>query len=261
MRPFSSTAMPAFLAVMLLSAPAPAAEIAPATGETYRTTPFFDDFDGALLDRQAWEIGTWWEHGGQTSRRQVFVRDGKLQLYLVNDPRDGILSAAVQSREEFLYGTWEVRLRAPDIPGVNAAFYVVDWENTATPALDDGSKQEADLEILTRHRRAEKGLIHTAIHDSDRINAFQEDIPRPELRLGAGFHIWSIEITPEEVVWSVDGEVFSRYDQTTGPVRFDRPYMAKFNLWTGGDWVGGPPPEGEQLLFEIDWIRFTPMAD
>ena len=212
--------------------------------------PFFDDFTAAALDESIWEIGVWWEHGGQTGRERTYLRDGRLHMALVNDPEEGILSSALQTRESFLFGRWEASLKPSAVPGVLNSFYTIDWNG------GDGSRQEIDIEFLTYTFAEDRGEVHLAVHARDR-RSWSVDIPL-NFNPADDFHVWGFEITPEHIQWFVDDTILHTYVYADNPVAIDRPYQLKFNVWTQEAWIHGPPEEGVESVYEIEWIRFTP---
>jgi beta-glucanase (GH16 family) len=231
----------------------------PEPAEEYSPEAFFDDFEGSAIDETKWQIATWSEHGGQTGRERTTVEDGNLKLVLINDASQGVLSSAIQTRDEFLYGRWEARLRASSCDGVLNSMYTIDWDDTSqSGADDDGTKQEIDIELLTKSFTGTDGRIHFALHAA----GLDSTDTNPDLLLGfdpsADFHVYGYEITPDGIHWFVDDQVLwsIRYDEN--PITIDAPYMLKFNFWTGGEWVQGPPPADVECVYLIDWVRFTP---
>jgi len=220
---------------------------------------FEDDFDGTEVDTAVWQVATWTEHGGQTGVDRVYVEDGKLHLVFINDSSAGYLSSAIQSRDEFLYGRWEARLRPAAVPGVLNSFYTIDWDDTANPqSTSDGTKQEIDIEFLTHSFGAGTGQVHYAVH-ADGLTSFGTN---PDIDLGFNpsddFHVWGFEITPQHIQWFVDGQVLLTYTYSEEPITIDAPYMLKLNAWTSTSWVNGPPATDVPCVYEIDWIRFFP---
>jgi len=231
----------------------------PEPAEEYAAEPFFDDFDGSAIDETRWQIATWSEHGGQTGRERTTIEEGNLKLVLINDASQGVLSSAIQTRDEFLYGRWEARLRASSCDGVLNSMYTIDWDDTSqSGADDDGTKQEIDIELLSKSFASTDGRIHYALHAA----GLDSTDTNPDLLLGfdpsVDFHVYGYEITPEGIDWFVDDQILwsIRYDEN--PITIDAPYMLKLNFWTGGEWVLGPPPAGVECVYLIDWVRFTP---
>lgn len=229
-----------------------------ATGGSGGILPTFeDDFEGTEVDTNLWQVATWMEHGGQTGVDRVYVEDGKLHLVFVDDSALGYLSSAIQTREEFLYGRWEARLRPSSVPGVLNSFYTIDWDDTDDPqSTSDGTKQEIDIEFLTYSFGSDTGQVHYAVH-AEGLTSFGTN---PDIDLGFNpsddFHVWGFEITPEHIQWFVDGQVLLTYTYGEQAISIDAPYMLKLNAWSSTNWINGPPETDVPCIYEIDWIRF-----
>lgn len=212
---------------------------------------FRDDFDGTLVNEDVWEVGTWTEHGGQLSPERVFIKDGVLNMLLINE-NDTIKSSAIQSRETFLYGKWETRLKVSSVPGVLNSFYTIDWGD------GKGTRQEVDIEFLTFSFGEQTGEVHLAVHAAG-LKSFET---RPDLKLDFNpsdeFHVWGLEITPEFIEWSVDGKSLLVYKYDEHEVKVDKPYMLKLNTRSQENWIKGPSEPGVESVYLIDWIQFTP---
>lgn len=220
---------------------------------------FRDDFDGAEVDSSLWRVADWSEHGGQTSPDRCYVNDGYLHMVFINDSGT-FLSAAIETRGRFLYGRWEARLKPSPVHGVLNSLYTIDWDDPLTPGVyDDGTKQEIDIEFLTKSFTGVDGEVHFAVHQEG-STSFNLN---PDLKLGfdpsEDFHTWAIEILPERINWYVDGHLLHAYEYSTGGITIDSPYQLKLNVWSqngAGTWIGGPPADGVECIYQIDWIRF-----
>ena len=221
---------------------------------------FFDDFDGAAIDDSVWLVATWAEHGGQTGPERCYVEDGYLKMTFINDSKQGYLSSAIQTREEFFYGRWEARLKPSSVPGVLNSMFTIDWDDTSNPNVGgDGTKQEIDIEFLTYSFTGDDGRVHLALHAAGLPSA----ATNPDVLLGfdpsADFHVWGFEITPEKVEWFVDERVLLSYVYSDNPITIDSPYILKFNVWSMVNWINGPPVPDTKSIYLIDWVRFIPL--
>jgi beta-glucanase (GH16 family) len=212
--------------------------------ESYVKTPFFDDFNGTQVD---------------SSAERSYVEDGNLKMIFINDSTQGYLSSAIQTREEFYYGRWEARLKPSNVPGVLNSMYTLDWDNTVDGSSSrDGTKQEIDIEFLTFAFTGDDGRVHFAVH-AEGLSSFDTN---PDVLLGfdpsADFHVWGFDITPEKIEWFVDDQVLWTYDYAENPIIIDAPYVLKFNFWSSTDWINGPPVADTEIVYLIDWVRFTP---
>ncbi len=241
---------------------ASASEQKSSTGEIYSSESFRDDFNDENIDTSVWQIATWNEHGGQTGTERCYAKDGFLNLVFINDPRKGFLSSAIQTRKEFLYGRWEARLKVTDVPGVLNSLYTIDWNDTSNGSSDsNGTKQEIDIEFLTKSFSKSAGAVHLAVHAAGR-KSFDTN---PDIRLGFNpsddFHVWGFEITPEYIEWFVDDKILLKYTYKDHNIAITAPYQLKLNVWSqngASTWIGGPPAVGKKCIYQIDWIKFTP---
>jgi|SRR5690554_952910 len=214
---------------------------------------FMEDFNGDVIDESIWTIADWQEHGGQTSPDRCFVKDGYLHMLLLNNEGE-ILSSAIQTKQEFMYGRWEARLKPSSIPGVLNSFYTIDWRGGS------GSRQEIDIEFLTYSFGENTGEVHFAVHAAG-LKSFNTN---PDIKLDFNpaddFHVWGFDIISDKIEWFVDDEVLFTYLYNEHEIKIDTPYQLKLNAWTQNDWINGPPRSGVQTEYLIDWIRFTPYS-
>lgn len=219
---------------------------------------FRDDFNGTAIDETVWQVATWAEHGGQTGKERCYAEDGYLNMKFINN-NGTYLSSAIQTRKEFLYGRWEVRLKPSNVAGVLNSFYTIDWDDTTTTnKTDDGTKQEIDIEFLTFAFGEGKGKVHFAVHASG-LQSFNTN-PDVDLNFdpSASFHVWGFEITPDYIKWFVDETTLLTYNYSEHDVAITAPYQLKLNFWSQKNWINGPPQSGVECLYLIDWIRFIP---
>lgn len=226
--------------------------------ESYSTT-LFDDFDSSQINNSRWQVATWSEHGGQTGKERCYVKDGFLNMVFINSSKDGYLSAAIQTREEFLYGRWEARLKPSSVPGVLNSFYTIDWDNTAdNNSASDGTKQEIDIEFLTFAFGKDTGLVHFAVHEQNK-KSFQTNPDVPvSFNPSDDFHVWGFDITPDKIEWFVDSQILKTYTYCDSFPSVTTPYQLKLNVWSKENWINGPPQADVETVYLIDWIRFTP---
>jgi beta-glucanase (GH16 family) len=226
--------------------------------ESYSTT-LFDDFDSSQINNSRWQVATWSEHGGQTGKERCYVKDGFLNMVFINSSNNGFLSAAIQTREEFLYGRWEARLKPSSVPGVLNSFYTIDWDNTADNiSSSDGTKQEIDIEFLTFAFGKDTGKVHCAVHEQNK-KSFETNPDVPvSFNPSDDFHVWGFDITPEKIEWFVDSKILKTYTYRDSFPSVTTPYQLKLNVWSAKNWINGPPQADVEAVYLIDWIRFTP---
>jgi endo-1,3-1,4-beta-glycanase ExoK len=229
------------------------------TDEYFVNEPFFDDFNGDQIDTSVWQVATWPEHGGQTGTERCYASGGYLNLVFINDTTGGFLSSAIQTRDEYLYGRWETRLKPSAVPGILNSMYTIDWDDTSeSGAYDDGTRQEIDIEFLTYTFGPADGEVHFAVHAENHTSFnTNPDVPL-NFNPSDGFHTWGFEITPDHIRWFVDDTTLLTYYYDDWDVSIYAPYQLKFNAWSAANWINGPPAADTACIYQIDWIRFTP---
>lgn len=215
---------------------------------------FEENFNGPI-DNSVWQIASWAEHGGQTSSARCYTSNGMLNMVFRNDSVLGYLSAAIQTRETFLYGRWEARLKPSSVEGVLNSFYTIDW------GTGDGTKQEIDIEFLTFAFGEGAGKVHYAVHAEGHTSMNTNPDIDLSFNPSDDFHVYGFEITPEHIEWFVDDEVIHTYTYSENDITIDAPYQLKLNVWSAVHWVNGPPPVDTDCVYQIDWIKFYPYAN
>jgi beta-glucanase (GH16 family) len=74
------------------------------------------------------------------------------------------------------------------------------------------------------------------------------------------FHVYSIEWTPDEIKWFVDGEEYYSFrnpNLTYKEWPFDQPFFLIMNIAIGGDWGGaqGIDENLTEAVMEVDYVR------
>jgi beta-glucanase (GH16 family) len=230
------------------------------------------------LDEQSWGFESAFLGSGDGSvhvysPEAVTVADGLLRITAtrldepmqVDDDSDGTVdriltwqSGFVTTRErvEFTHGRFEVRARVP----AGAGLWPAVWLRPLGRAYGSWPRSgEIDIvEILGD----DIGRAHTTAHwwDGEHVlDAVASEITN----IGDGFHLFALEWSPDELVWSIDGVVVHRltdWHTDLGPsgAPFDQAFHLNVNLAVGGGWPGPPDddtPDG--ATFEVDWVRVT----
>ncbi len=235
--------------------PPPASPGVPTSAGSPASVPSFEENFTGALDTSVWQVATWAEQGGKTSVDRCFTKDGNLNLLFVNDPSltPAYRCSALQTKQTFLYGLWEARLKPSSVSGVLNSFFTIDWG-----AGGSGTKQEIDIEFLTWTFAPGKGKIHFAVHAAG-LTSFNLN---PDIELGfdpsADFHIYSIDVTSSYIQWKADGKVLYTYTFAGNAIAINSPYQLKLNSWTNTGWIKGPPEKNVTATYLIDWIKFYP---
>lgn len=217
---------------------------------------FVEEFD--KIDPAVWAVAGWKEHGGQTSPERCYVKDGMLNMLLKYEgATKTYLSSAIESQKLFLYGRWEYRAKPSSVKKVLNSFYTIDWGG------GKGTKQEIDIEFLTRTFGDKKGTINYAVHAAGKKSGGSEEGLPIDFNPSDDFHVYGFEITPEKIEWFIDGKVnYSyKYKDPGNEITIDSPYTIKMNFWSSPKWVYGPPKKDVDCLYLIDWIKFYPYKE
>lgn len=220
------------------------------------TTPsFVEDFNS--IDSSIWTVATW-EEESITSVDRCYASGGILNLIFRYDTtistgreKDRYLGAAIETKNTFLYGRWEARIKPSSVAGILNSMYTIDWGVGGS-----GTKQEIDIEFLTYQFGTGTGKVNYAVHAA----GYQSSGAEITLNFNPSedFHVFGYEITPGHISWIVDGEVKFTYTYSERPVTINSPYNLKFNVWTLQDWINGPPVANTNCVYQIDWVKFYP---
>ena len=273
---------------------APPAANGPSSSATQPTVVFFDDFIGPELNRSNWNVTI----TGQTvnGELQAYVdsaetisivkgdeaaaaENGALRIRGVWKPgftspqnrQYDFISGRLDTRRkfEFAYGTWAARMKLTAAPGLWPAFW----------ALGTGRWPDCG-EIDIMENIGQSDWISSALHERGNTgrNASQETrfhFPK-DLDI-TGWHIYSVDWSPDSLVFKVDGEVSFTVTKEQlmqqGEWAFDNQKYVILNLALGGQYPAainrattpylGLPEATVQLIKDgkaevlVDWVRVT----
>lgn len=169
--------------------------------------------------------------------------------------RQPFVSGALTSYDSFRfkYGRVEMRARMPAGKGFWSAFWLLNgYYHDAEPEDPEIDIIEAIGDQTTTANQAYHTRADTdgdGVTDSSVSDEFRATIPD----FSADFHRYSVEWTPDAIVWSVD-------DVITAEVRGERVSQEQMyiilNLAVGGSFPG-PPDDSTQFpgSFDIDYVR------
>ncbi len=277
------------------SAGQPAAAVPPAPAPTPAPSPspkptpvFAEEFDAGALDRSRWNVegSAFWVNNEQ----QAYIdspdtiafaspagADGGA-LVLRPQYRPGFVTTTGRTTDfvsgrintsgkvSLTYGKVSARIRMPPVAGMWPAFWMLgygDWP--------DGGETDI-MEYV-----GEKGWVSAAMHgpgysgDTPLVKRF--DFP-PGTDV-TDWHVYSVERTPDAVIFSVDDREYYRVTRADveryGAWRFDRPQYIILNFAVGGVYPQkvngvtapyyGLPQSGVDAVkagtaaMEVDWVR------
>lgn len=231
------------LACALLAAPLAAAQEAPA--------PFVERFQ--TIDEERWRVADGWSNGDWTAndwrRTQILRRPHGIDIVLARS-RGGekrYSSGELQSEDEYRYGYFEVRMRAPRGSGLVTGFF------TYTRQGDEATWDEIDVEILGRNTRA----VQFGYFGGGRNHITTTPLP---FDAAEDFHSYGFEWTQEALRWYVDGRLLHEERGARGPLPQNpqRLYIHLWNTETLTDWLGPILPWQGPWRLSVSCIAYAP---
>ena len=168
---------------------------------------FEDAFDapaGAPLDSNRWEIASWRRNG------HMARHDGKGHLALACDFAPGtnlLVSTSAWTRQGWLYGCFEARLKFTRNNGWWSSFWLYGWSNNNP--FEDGAEIDVYEDAHTRMKPPSPVHLFSTLHmyhqpfDGGTLKSFSHSSTTPES--ADGFHTVACRWTPLEISIYVDG--------------------------------------------------------
>ncbi|GAB4085252.1 glycoside hydrolase family 16 protein [Myceligenerans cantabricum] len=226
-----------------------------------------DEFDGAAgtaPDPDSWthELG---DHGWGNGELQNYVDsrensalDGNGNLVITARQTDGGYTSArmtTQDKVEPRYGRIEARIQIPRGQGIWPAFWMLGSE---FPDTEWPSSGEIDIMENVGH---EPHLVHGTLHGPGYSGGggIGASYQHPQgWSFADDFHTFAIDWNADEIVWSVDGEVYQTRTPADVPGEwvYNQSFFMILNVAVGGEWPG--PPDGTTQFPQemvVDYVR------
>lgn len=267
---------------------------ATAAGPTQDAVVFFDDFSAGSLDRSAWNVVTT-ARTVNNNEQQAYVDSPETVGIVAGEAAAGAANGALAIRARsrpgfttaagrsfdftsarldthgkvaFTYGTAAARIKLTAGQGLWPAFW----------ALGDGRWPDTG-EIDIMENVGEPDWTNVALHGPGYSGntPLVSRHPLPAGRDITAWHVYSMDWSPDRIVFKVDDEPF--YDvsrarvETYGRWAYDNPKYLIVNLALGGQYpqavnhVTTPYPglpqatvdlvKSDQVVMLVDWIRVT----
>lgn len=170
-------------------------------------------------------------------------------------------SAAIDLRGVELYsnnsehfGRWEIRMKAAATPGSVSSFFTYhndSWRGSPHPW------REIDIEVLGNKPQQFQSNLITGIA-SKKVTS--EDYHTNGSDLSNSYHTYTLDWTPDSIVWRLDGQTVRKTaapDKQVTDLR-DSAHTYRMNLWasTSTAWVGRLDTTKLPVLQIIRWMRF-----
>ena len=186
-----------------------------------------------------------------TFRRRIFCGFMILFCVYLTAPlfaQKSYWSGEVRTKEAYLYGRFEVRMKSAEAGGVTSTFFTY---NTSSSAYN-----EIDIEIMGRYNN--ELSFNTFIPDQSE-KPFRQVV---KFNPHDGFHIYAIEWTPDYVAWRVDGyEIYRQNDLRVTKLYIPQNIMMNFWPPVWADWAGVLDANKLPLYAVYDWVKvysYTP---
>ena len=225
-------------------------------------------FEGGRPDDDHWVVSDGaWSHNGELqyyAPDRAVVAGGVLRLTADQRPvGDRTMSSAhvsTKERHELKYGRWEIRAKLPSSQGMWPAIWLLPADGSWPPEIDiiELVGKEPDRVHHSFHwGPLRDGLLPWDLGQTSTDHTKKRDYANT-------WHDFTLEWTPKEIVWSVDGKVAHRFGRA--PEQREKipntPMYLIMNLAVGGFWPG---PPGEDTIWpstmEIDRVRVYRLVD
>ncbi|MFP4015350.1 MAG: family 16 glycosylhydrolase [Chitinispirillaceae bacterium] len=161
------------------------------------------------------------------------------------------------SKDQQLYGRYEVRMRTAAGNGILSTFFT--FENDGWMPDSDNPWREIDIEVLGRYTDRFQTNIITGTAEG-RVTS--EYYPPLEVDPSQGYHTYAIEWTPDYIAFFFDGEEVRRTEAGDSENQVvdcrDIPQSYRFNFWANDivGWVGEFDPSILPRYQYVNWIRY-----
>lgn len=241
------------------------------------TLEWSDEFDGDSIDSNNWtyELGDGTDYGlkaGWGNEELQFYTDTQENSYIKADDEENTVLAIVAREDSageyssaklttndlqnFLFGRIEARVKIPTGKGMWPAFWMLGETHETVGWPGSG---EIDIFEVIGH---EPNVIHSSAHwvNADLKKGTSTEFIDTGINLGADYHTYRLDWSPEELIFSVDDTEVNRVPIDADMKEFLRPSYLILNIAVGGNWPGSPD-ESTQFPQEmlVDWIRYYSM--
>ena len=228
-----------------------------------------DEFDyEGQPDPAKWDYDTgghgWGNHELQyyTRGENVTVGDGLMTIELrkeqVNNLEYTSSRMVTRQKGDWLYCKVEVSAKLPRGLGTWPAIWMLptDWAYGDWPA-------SGEIDIM-EHVGYDQDVIVQSVHNNKFHAGQAKNHSTPVEGVSDEFHVYGVEWLPDQIIFTIDGEVQSVYDPnkiTSKPTKDHWPYDKRMhlliNLAFGGDWGGARGIDDSYLpvQYYIDYVR------
>jgi hypothetical protein len=222
----------------------------------------FDTEGSPIISKWAYDIGTndGWGNGElqyYTSRSDnVIVEEGFLKIKAKKENFESAKYTSArlksQGKYSFTYGKVEIRAKLPAAAGTWPALWMLGSNITTV-----GWPKCGEIDIMEQ-KGWDKSMVSAALHNQsssgDTIYYQEVDVSTST----SEFHVYSVNWTPDEIIFSVDGKEYYTYspeDKTDINWPYDSPQFIILNVAMGGSLGGEIPDDFSESAMHIDYVR------
>ncbi|MDH7446762.1 glycoside hydrolase family 16 protein [Aquimarina sp. 2201CG14-23] len=219
-----------------------------------------DEFDNNGAPNSAnwtYDLGTGdngWGNGESQSYTDdpsnVIVEDGLLKITAISE-NGGYSSARIKTQDlfTFTYGRVDVRAKLPTGGGTWPAIWMLGSNITEV-----GWPACGEIDIM-EHVGNNQDVVSSALHfpGNNGGNAIFEETTIPGASVD--FHIYSVEWSSTEIIFSIDGTPYHTYPYTSNLPFYNNDFFLILNVAMGGTFGGAIDPAFTESTMEIDYVR------
>ena len=227
-----------------------------------------DEFNGTTLDATKWTPqtgGSGWgnnELQNYTNRAEnIDISAGTLKIIARAEAFGGnnYTSARLRTiqKGDWTYGRFEARMKLSTAQGMWPAFWMMPTDDVYGTWPNSG---EIDImELIGTYPSRSYATMHTSSATPYVSTSSGENYNLSSGTFSDAFHDFSVEWSPNELKWFVDGVLFATKTPANFngfPWRFDKDFHLILNLAVGGNWPG--LPNGTTVFpqtTEIEYVR------
>jgi beta-glucanase (GH16 family) len=243
------------------------------------TLEWSDEFNGEAIDTDNWtyELGDGTDYGLKAgwgnNELQSYTNSSDNSHIKTDDEGNSVLAIVAnktgdmefssaklttKNLQSFRFGRIEARVKVPTGQGMWPAFWMLGESHDQVGWPGSG---EIDIFEVIGH---EPSITHASAHwvDLDQKKGSSSESIDTGVALGDDYHIYRLDWTPEELVFTIDDEEVNRVPITAQMKEFLRPFYLILNVAVGGNWPGSPDETTEfpaEML--VDWVRAYSIDD
>lgn len=183
----------------------------------------------------------------------AYISNGTLKIVAKKEDYSGKQHTSArlktQGKFDFKYGKVEVRAKLPvGVPGIWPAIWMLG--SNITPIGWPACGEIDIMEYLTR----DPEYIYATFHYPGRFGETADGNKIKYTNATAGFHLFSVEWTPEQLKIYVDEQLIHSIKNSVA-LPFNNNFFIILNMALGGNFGGALDPVFTNAVFEIDYVR------